>query len=71
MEDNLHGGGLPLQISSITGNKPSIIKYNYMPSPVKPKLGIQLLHLIQPQHLSLIAPELGTAQLQIVFSDII
>jgi hypothetical protein len=44
-EDDLHGRQLPWEMTSITGNQQSIIRYNYGCSPVKPKFRIQLLDL--------------------------
>ena len=48
-ENNLHGRQLPWEMTSITGNQQSIIRYNYRSSPVKLKFRIQLLDLSQPQ----------------------
>jgi hypothetical protein len=48
-EDDLHGRRLPYEITSITENQQSKIRYNYECSPVKPKFQIQMLDLAQPQ----------------------
>ena len=65
-EDDLHGRQLPWEMTSITGNQQSIIRYNYRFSPVKPNSAIQLSILAHCQQTSQFEPELGTAQPQLV-----